>query len=177
MWFGMIILLAISLVASILYLRNGKYLHDLIAGEMAKMALLFGILGLVTGMLWAEFTWGKYWSNDPKQVMSAVGLLIYFAYIVLRSSFTDDQMRARISAVFNILAFPSFLVLIFVLPRLTDSLHPGNGGNPAFNKYDLNFQMRLVFYPAIAAFTLLGIWIASLRIRIKLLQNNFNDAD
>jgi heme exporter protein C len=165
------------MVASVLYLKDGKSSHDYLAGESANMGLVFGILGLVTGMLWAEFTWGKYWSNDPKQIMSAVGLLIYLAYVILRSSFSDDQMKARVSAIFNILAFPTFLVLIFVLPRLTDSLHPGNGGNPAFNKYDLNFKMRLVFYPAIAAFTMLGIWIVSLKVRIKLLENKINDGN
>ncbi len=36
--------------------------------------------------------------------------------------------------------------LFYILPRLTDSLHPGAGGNPAFAKYDLDDNMRLVFF-------------------------------
>jgi len=55
---------------------------------------------------------------------------------------------------------------------MTDSLHPGNGGNPAFGQYDLDNQMRLVFYPAIIGWTLLGVWITSIRIRIKKLWNS-----
>ena len=64
-------------------------------------------------------------------------------------------------------AFVIFMILIWILPRMTDSLHPGNGGNPGFSKYDLDSNMRMVFYPAIIAWTLLGFWIANLRIRLK----------
>jgi heme exporter protein C len=128
-------------------------------------------------MLWAQFTWGKYWSGDPKQNGTAIGMLIYLAYIVLRGSFSDDQMRARISAIYNILAFPAFIAFIYILPRLTDSLHPGNGGNPAFNKYDLNSTMRMVFYPAVIGFTLLGIWITELKVRLRMAENKLNGID
>jgi heme exporter protein C len=54
-----------------------------------------------------------------------------------------------------------------VLPRLTDSLHPGNGGNPGFNSYDLDSRLRMVFYPAVIGWSLIGFWIADLRIRLK----------
>ena len=45
----------------------------------------------------------------------------------------------------NIFAFAMIIPLIFILPRMTDSLHPGNGGNPGFNVYDMNDQLRIVF--------------------------------
>jgi heme exporter protein C len=61
-------------------------------------------------------------------------------------------------------------VLIFILPRLTASLHPGNGGNPGFNSYDLDSKLRLVFYPAVFGWTLIGYWIADLSIRKKLIE-------
>jgi heme exporter protein C len=60
--------------------------------------------------------------------------------------------------------------LIFILPRMTDSLHPGNGGNPGFNSYDLDNDLRKVFYPAVLAWTLIGFWISSLRIRKRKLE-------
>jgi heme exporter protein C len=50
------------------------------------------------------------------------------------------------------------------------SLHPGNGGNPGFGKYDLDSNMRMVFYPAIIGWTLIGIWLLNIGIRIKKLQ-------
>ena len=94
-------------------------------------------------------------------------MLIYLAYIVLRGSLEDEQKRARISGVYNIFAFVLLLVFIGILPRMTDSLHPGNGGNPGFNNYDLDNNMKLVFYPAVIGWILLGWWIASIRIRIS----------
>lgn len=102
-------------------------------------------------------------------------MLMYIAYIILRGSFDDEQRRARISAVYNILAFAVFVPLIFILPRLTDSLHPGNGGNPAFGKYDLDSRMKMVLYPAFIGFTLLGVWITELRVRMRRLQATLDE--
>jgi heme exporter protein C len=171
MWFGMVILLGISVVYSVRYLNNPSEKNDFYAVAFAESGILFGILGMITGMIWAKFTWGDYWSGDPKQNASAIGLLIYFAYMLLRSSFSDELQRSRISAVYNIFAYSAFIPLIFILPRLTDSLHPGNGGNPGFNAYDLDSKLRLVFYPAVIAWTLLGVWLATLKARVLLLES------
>ncbi len=175
MWFAMIILLTISLINSIKYLKNEQQKYDQIAAENANTALLFGILGCITGSIWGNFTWGDPWPNDPKLNSVAIGMLIYFAYLVLRSSFDDDQKRARISAIYNIFAYAIFIPLIFVLPRLTDSLHPGNGGNPGLAPADTNNAMRIVFYPAIIGWTLLGVWITSLRLRLKTISTILNE--
>ena len=117
-----------------------------------------------------KFTWGTYWTNDPKLNGSALGLLIYFSYFVLRGSVKDELNKAKISSVYNIFAFAMLIPLIFILPRMTDSLHPGNGGNPGFNVYDMNSQLRIVFYPAVIGFILLGIWITNIRVKIKFLN-------
>ncbi|MFC6996064.1 cytochrome c biogenesis protein CcsA [Rufibacter roseus] len=170
MWFGMILILLVSVVYSILYLRNPLVKHDIVAVQAANVGILFGVLGIVTGMEWAKFTWGEYWSNDPKQNGAAIGLLIYFAYLILRGSFQDHQQRARISAIYNIFAFAALIPLLFILPRLTDSLHPGNGGNPGFNAYDLDARLRAVFYPAVLGWTLLGVWMVSVRARLEVLK-------
>jgi heme exporter protein C len=172
MWFGMILLLLVSVVYAIKYLRSGDLRHDNISVEFSYAGILFGVLGILTGMVWAKFTWGEYWSSDPKQNAAAIGLLIYFAYIVLRHSLEDEQQKARISAVYNIFAFAALIPLLFILPRLTDSLHPGNGGNPGFNAYDMDSKLRMVFYPAVVGWTLLGVWLASLRVRLRQLIMN-----
>jgi heme exporter protein C len=167
MWFSMIFLLGTSVVHSIRYLRKGNLENDLISNAYVETGLVFASLGLITGSIWAKFTWGDWWTNDPKLNSVAIGMLIYLAYGLVRSSMPDEQQRARISNVYNIFAFVIFMILIWILPRMTDSLHPGNGGNPGFSKYDLDSNMRMVFYPAIIAWTLLGFWIANLRIRLK----------
>ncbi len=176
MWFSMVIVLLISFIASILYLAKGSVREDVMANEYTNTAILMGILGLVTGMIWARFTWGTYWTNDPKLNSVAIGMLIYTGYVVLRQAIEDPIKRGRVSAVFNIFAFPIFIVLIFILPRINASLHPGNGGNPGFNAYDLDNRMRAIFYPAVLGWILVASWIASLRSRITLLEI-FHDED
>ena len=175
LWFSMMILLTTSLVYSMKYLAKPTNLNDLIAEEFAYMGILLGIMGLTTGSIWARFTWGAWWVNDAKLNGAAICMLIYLAYVVLRNSIDDAQQKARISAVYNIFAWATLLPLLYILPRMTDSLHPGSGGNPGFNIYDLDNNLRLVFYPSIIGWTLLSIWIIQLRVRQKQLENTLND--
>jgi heme exporter protein C len=172
MWFAMIAMLSTSVYNAVRYLRSNDLRYDIKSVEFTNVAILLGILGCATGSIWANFTWGDPWPNDPKLNSVAISMLMYFAYLILRGSFEDEQRRARISAVYNILAFSVFIPLIFILPRLTDSLHPGNGGNPAFSDYDMDSQMRRVFYPAVIGWALLATWIATLRVRIRNLSLN-----
>jgi len=170
MWFGMIFLFGVSVYYSIQYLRNPSPDLDRKSVGFANVGLMFGILGILTGMLWANYTWGSPWHGDPKQNGAAIALLVYLAYFVLRGSLENEEQRARLSSVYNIFAFAAMIPLIFIIPRLTSSMHPGNGGNPGFNAYDLDSRMRMVFYPACVAWILIGIWIASLRIRIRTIE-------
>ncbi len=171
MWFGMILLLVLSFGSSIKYLTSNDEMFDIVASSFAAVALFFGLLGILTGMQWANFTWGSPWPKDPKLNGAAVGMLVYLAYFVLRGSLENEQTRARVSSVYNIFAFNIYIVFIFVLPRLNESLHPGSGGNPGFNTYDLDNIMRPVFYAAVLGFSGVGYWIASLLVRYRLLHN------
>lgn len=167
MWFAMLILLTTSLVYSIRFLSSNKPMDDVIASEATNTGITFGILGLITGSLWARYTWGAWWTNDVKLNGVAITMLAYFAYTILRNAISDEHKRGKVAAVYNIFAFVMMIVFILIYPRMTDSLHPGNGGNPGFSKYDLNKNMRLVFYPAVIGWSLLGLWIMTLRIRIQ----------
>jgi heme exporter protein C len=170
MWMVMFLFFTVSCIYSIIYLRNNKIKNDLIANAGSSVGLLFGVIGICTGMMWAKYTWGSFWSNDPKQLCTAVALLIYFAYFVLRNSFTDIDKRARVAAVYNIFAFALLIPLTIVIPRLTDSLHPGNGGNPGFNVYDTNGSLKTILYPAFIGWSLLGAWIFELQVRLKKIE-------
>jgi heme exporter protein C len=174
MWMAMFTVFTISVVYSILYLNTGKEEYDLIAVESANTGVFFFVIGLITGMLWARYTWGEFWSGDTKQNSAAIAFLLYCAYLVLRNSVDEEQKRAKISAIYNIFAFPIMIVLIMVLPRMTDSLHPGNGGNPAFGKLDMDNKMRMILYPAFIGWSLLAVWIATLRYRIRLIEYKNN---
>jgi heme exporter protein C len=177
MWFGMVFLFTLSFYQAIQYLRNPTVETDRRSVEYANVGLLFGILGMATGMLWANYTWGSPWHGDPKQNGAAIALLVYLAYFVLRGSLENHEQRARLSAVYNIFAFAAMIPLIFIIPRMASSMHPGSGGNPGFNVYDLDNRMRLIFYPAVIAWILVGCWIASQRIRYKNLEEKLADLE
>jgi heme exporter protein C len=173
MWFGMMTLLTVSVINAIRYLRSSDNQFDIYAVEYARTGVVFGILGLITGAIWANYQWGQPWSGDPKQNGAAIALLIYLAYFVLRSSVTDEVKRSRISAVYNIFAFAMLFPTIWIMPRLTESLHPGgqgSEGNPGLNGGDLDPAMRMVFWPSVIAWTLLGVWISTLRIRLNIFK-------
>lgn len=180
MWFAMMLIMGIGFVYSIKYLRGFDLKNDLIAQEAVNISLLFAFLGLITGSVWAKFTWSEHtdlfsltgwWANDVKLNGAAITTLIYLAYRILRNAIKDEHQKAKISAVYNIFAFTLMIVFIMVLPRITDSLHPGNGGNPAFSKYDLDSTLRMVFYPAVIGWILLGIWMLNLKVRLGKIQH------
>ncbi len=171
MWFALMFMFLASVVYSVKYLRSQDGDDDRKAVAFTEAGLLFGIMGLVTGMLWAHYAWGAAWSNDIKQLMTAVALLIYLAYFILRASFDEPEKGARLAAVYNIFAFASLIPLLYIVPRMFASLHPGATGSPAFGSQDLDNTMRMVFYPSIIGFTLLGVWIAQLRYRYLKLRD------
>lgn len=167
MWFGMVVMFLVSTIYAIKYLRTPSIKNDILSVEFANIGLVFGLLGIFTGMIWANYTWGSPWHGDPKQNAAAIALLVYLAYFVLRGSVDNQEQKSRLSAVYNIFAFAAMIPLIFIIPRMTSSMHPGNGGNPGFNTYDLDSRMRMVFYPAVVGWILLGVWIATLRVRMR----------
>jgi len=167
MWFTMIALMGLSMWRSIQVLGNNSLDRDREALGAVQVGLLFCALGLVTGSIWARATWGAFWTNDVKLNGAAVTALIYLAYLVLRGSVPDAHKRARLAAIYNIFAFSLLVMFLFVVPRLNaiDSLHPGSGGNSGFGDLDLDNRLRSVFYPAVAGWVLLGLWMQQLRHR------------
>ena len=86
MWFAMIIHMIVTIIYSIRYLAGGKIQYDLKAEQYAITGMVFGIAGLITGMIWARFTWGAFWVNDTKLNGAAAAMLMYAAYFILRQS-------------------------------------------------------------------------------------------
>lgn len=186
MWFTLYLLMGISVVYSIKYLLKGNDYHDTVATESARTGMLFGLLGLSTGIIWSRVTWRElipsdsfaaWWSWDPKQTMVVVALMIYIAYFILRAGIEESSSRARIGAVYNIFAAASLVPLTLILPRMLGGLHPGGDeGNPLEN-IRLSNEFRIVFYPSVLGFMLLAVWILELRVRYTSYNNRMNDAE
>ncbi|MDP4262663.1 MAG: ABC transporter permease [Bacteroidota bacterium] len=180
MWAAMMTLFTVSVVNAIRYLRTFDLKYDIYARQYVTSGIVFGILGYSTGTIWMSYTWAdpnnplfKSFSavaREPKLIGTAIALLIYFAYLVLRDSINDMDKRARISSVYNIFAYALLFPTIWIVPRLLPSLHPGQEANPALNFKDVSPEMRWVELPAFIAWSLLGVWITTLKIRLNILK-------
>jgi heme exporter protein C len=173
-WFSMMFMAAVAAYNSVFYLlrKDLSYFENVYAASM--MVLFFSVPGLLTGMLWAKFTWGTWWTfNEPKLNGVAMSILIYCVFFLLVLGINDRKSRASAGSAFNIFSFVMMLIFIMVLPRLTSSLHPGNGGNPAFGSYDLDNRMRTVFYPAVVGWMMLAYWLYDLLKKVLWLQKKY----
>ena len=167
MWFTMAVCFAAGLVYSILYLNDPRMERDRKAETATQIGLIFGICGLLTGSVWARFTWGTWWTlAEPRMNLSALAMMIYVAYFVLRSAFDNAEKRARIAAVFNIFAATTIPFLLYIIPRQLPSLHPGAEGNPAFSEITAP-ELRYIFYPAVVGFIALAVWLMDIVNRYK----------
>lgn len=171
-----VIAFATSMIFSIYYLRKKDPLYDIKAQSASFLGLIFAIMATVTGMIWAKFNWGSFWNNDPRQVTILIQMIIYFAYFALRASLDEETKKARLSAVYSIFAFVSVPFLIFIIPRLFASLHPGAKDDgttgPVVDPQSgmLDSALALSFYVAISAFIIIFFWLLSLNVRYRILQ-------
>jgi len=167
MWFTMMVAFTMAFVFSIRYLNSEDLKWDRKAETATAIGLVFGICGLLTGALWARFTWGTWWTfAEPRMNLSALCMLIFVAYFILRSAFNNNVKRAKISAVYNIFGVTTVPFLLYIIPRQLPSLHPGAEGNPAFSDMTAP-ELRLIFYPAVIGFIGLAIWMMDIVNRYK----------
>lgn len=123
----------------------------------AQWGLVFTLLATVSGAIFARLTWGAFWNWDPRQTTIFVLLLIYGAYLTLHAAIEDPDRRARVCAVYAVMAFLTVPFLVFILPRLYFSLHP----SPIVNGTGLAMEpvMLIVLLAAMADATLLYVWL------------------
>jgi heme exporter protein C len=164
-----VVALAWSMGHSIAYLRTGRMSHDDHAAAAAELGMLFCIGATVTGAIWAKAKWGAYWNWDPRETSIFFLLLIYGAYLALRSALDDERKRARLSAVYSAVAFVSVPFLMFVVPRMLATLHPDPIINSA-GKVDMDRRISLAFSMMLIGFTVLFYWLLSLRVRLARLE-------
>ncbi|HUI31124.1 MAG TPA: cytochrome c biogenesis protein CcsA [Candidatus Acidoferrales bacterium] len=158
------------------YLRKKDMTYDVKSATAAELGFIFSVLATITGSIWAKFNWGSFWNWDPRETSIFVLLMIYGAYFSLRSALEIEERRASLSAVYSIVAFVTVPFFVFIMPRITFSLHPGGGGSPApivnaNGKMYMDMNMRYVFYSSLIGFTALYIWLFQLKTRINLMAN------
>lgn len=169
---------AMAAVAALRSVRRRDPTAEHRAVVAAALGTLFAGLATVTGAIWARFNWGAFWNWDPRQTTILVLLLIYLAYFALRGSLPEGERRARLSSVYLLFAFAAVPFLVFILPRMMESLHPGGKSDVTIgpvldpNPQALNPLKQLLFSGSLLVFTALFGWLWSLGVRsVRLLES------
>ncbi|MCL1890991.1 MAG: cytochrome c biogenesis protein CcsA [Coriobacteriia bacterium] len=115
--------LALGAWHSIQYLRTKRPVCDLRARTAMEVGLIFIILTMISGDLWTRSDWNTWWNWDPRLTTYLILMLLVIAYFILRVQIESPERRARISAVFGIIAFAN-AALSMLIPRLMESMHP-----------------------------------------------------
>ena len=164
-----VVALGWSMLHSILYLWKRDLRNDDHAAAAAELGLLFCVGATVTGALWAKAMWGAYWNWDPRETSIFFILLLYSAYLALRGSIEGDEKRARLSAIYSVVAFVAVPFLVFVVPRMYETLHP----DPIINrtgKIQMDPLIKWCFFAMLIGFTVLFSWLQTLRVRVTRLE-------
>ncbi|MEO5616637.1 MAG: cytochrome c biogenesis protein CcsA [Candidatus Eisenbacteria bacterium] len=170
-----VVALGWSMVASVLYLRTRRLEFDDHAGTAAELGLLFCVGATISGSLWAKAMWGSYWNWDPRETSIFFLLLIYVAYLAVRGAIDEPGRRARLAAIYSVAAFVAVPFLMFVVPRLYDTLHPDPIINPR-GKVDMDARIRTVFTGMLLGFTALFYWLLSVRVRVTRIERRRDEA-
>jgi heme exporter protein C len=158
----------ISMIASAVYLAKRRVKADYLAQSGAELGFLFCVLATITGSIFAKATWGAFWNWDPRQTSIVILLMIYGAYFAVRSAVSDPDRKRVFAGVYSILAFVTVPFLVFVVPRITASLHPENTMNPA--RPGMDPKTLKVFLGSLFAYTGLFVWMLRLKIRVLTLE-------
>lgn len=162
-----VVAFAMSMIFSIRYLQTKDISYDDRAVEAARLGLIFCLLATVTGSIFAKVTWGAYWNWDPRQTSVFVLLLIYGAYFALRGALEIEEKRAALAGVYSIFAFVTVPLLIFVIPRMFQSLHPDDSILDENMKFTMGVTVGTIFFSSLAVFTMLYFWMFNIGKRAQ----------
>jgi heme exporter protein C len=169
-WVGMLGFIAAG-VSGIVYLRSGDLKWDRAEVAAVEISLVFFFITIVLGSIWARPVWNTWWTWDPRLTTAAITELIYIAYFMLRQGIDDPDRRARFGAVYTLIGAVSVPVT-FMAIRLFRTIHPvvvGNQSAEAQGGFAMTGNMKVAFFFALFAFTIIFIDLFWNRIRMSIL--------
>lgn len=158
-------------IAGIAYLRTNSRQWDRVAGASAEIGVVFCIIAIISGSIWARPIWGVWWTWDPRLTSFLILFLIYVAYLMLRASARDDSRVARFSAVFGIIGFVD-VPLVIMSARWWRGISPVlfQESQQGFT-FGLTSEMVQTLFVCIFAFLLLFAWLLAQRVRLEELRD------
>src|SRR5512141_224616 len=158
----------LAAVFSVVYLINKDLKWDRLQVAAIEVSLVFFLITIVLGSIWARPAWNTWWTWDPRLTTAAVTELIYIAYFMLRQGIDDPDRRARFGAVYALLGGISAPITFMVI-RLFRTIHPVviAGANPAATgSFNMTPHMLTAFLFALFAFTIIFIDLFWNRVRL-----------
>jgi heme exporter protein C len=154
----------VACVCAILYLRSREERWDEIGSTAVGVALLYAVLVIITGSIWAKASWGTWWVwDDVRLVTYALVVLLYAAYFVLRSSL-EGERRMRLSGVFAIVAFASVPLSFYSVRVATSFVHP-----VVFTRNGANLPGSMLVWFVVSLAAMLALYGAL--VHLQLAQN------
>ena len=168
-WAGMLSFI-FGAVAGAVYLVTRRFRWDGISLSAIEVGLVFAIIAIVSGMVWAHPIWNTWWVWDPRLTTTAIMAMIYLAYFILRSGLSSPETRARLAGIYAILAVFTVPLTFFSI-RLFRTIHPvvvaAGGGSP----FNMTARMLTALFASLFAFTLLLVDLVWHRLRLAQLQD------
>jgi len=175
-WVGALAFL-VTAISGIVYLVRGDRRWDTAAVASVEIGVVFTLMNIVSGSIWARPIWNTWWTWDPRLVTATVMELIYLAYLMLRQGVEDPDRRARFGAVYGILGFLS-VPLTFLSIRIFRTIHPvviGSGDPTAEGAFDMTPKMLQAFMFSLLTFTFLYATLLWHRIRLGRLSERVEE--
>jgi len=167
-WTGMLGFL-LAMVASVAYLKTKKLDWDSAAVAGTEIGMVFVLIGIITGSIWAKPIWNTWWTWDPRLTTTFIMELIYAAYFVLRANLTEIRQRARLASIYAIVGFTT-VPLTFLSIRIFRSIHPVViGDSSSSGMFAMSSSMLFTFIYSLVVFSLFFVVVFWHRY---LLENN-----
>jgi heme exporter protein C len=154
----------VALVFSILYLSSGKLPYDSLAASIVEVSLVFSIVNIVTGSIWARIIWGIWWTWDYRLTSALVCVLIFAAYLMLRRAIEEPSQRARLSAALCIFGCVD-VVIVWKSIEWFRNQHPGPVLDIRTGGGHMDPAMQHVFYFNFYAILMMAIALVLIRTR------------
>ena len=146
-------------IASAIFLANRSSRADAVALSAAELVVVFGLIVLVTGPLWARKAWGVWWQWDARLTSSLVLWLIFVSYLLLRRfAGAGSDMLAAAVGVFGMANVP----FVYWSVNVWRTIHPNTNVVRS-----LDPEMRLPFFWCVAAFVCLYVALLLTRLRLE----------
>jgi len=173
-WVGMLGFLTAAVYGAV-YLVRRQDLWDGMSESGVEIGLVFTMIGIVSGSIWAKPIWNTWWTWDPRLTTSAIMVLIYLAYLMLRRGVDDPDRRARYAAVYAVMGFISVPLTFFSI-RLFRTIHPVLIGGTAEGAFSMEPAMLRTFVFCLVVFTILFIDLFWHRIRLGQLAEELDQS-